>query len=94
MNSVDNAVFVCIVTSYCTGQCIVPLQVDSVDKVEFTVELDNFEKSEVCQVMKDRVGVVQAVKITDTKGCRLVLTVTSELCGGAIKVCLFLCLSV
>ena len=61
------------------------------DKIEFTVELENFEKSEACQVMKDRVGVVQAVKITDTKGCRLILTVTSELCGGAIKVCCFCC---
>lgn len=56
------------------------------EKIEFTVHLENFVACEVCRITKDRVGVVQAIKLTDTKERRLILAVSSELSGGAIKV--------
>ena len=70
---------------------------DPADKIEFRIHLENFVFCEVCRITKDRVGVVQAIRLTDTKERRLILAVSSEFCGGAIKVCvlhLYLCLHV
>ena len=70
---------------------------DPADKIEFRIHLENFVSCEVCRITKDRVGVVQAIRLTDTKERRLILAVSSEFCGGAIKVCvlhLYLCLRV
>ena len=57
------------------------------EKIEFTIHLENFVTCEMCRITKDRVGILQAIKLTDTKERRLILAVSSELCGGAIRVC-------
>ena len=67
---------------------------DPAEKIEFTINLENFVTCEVCRITKDRVGVVQAIKLTDTRERRLTLAVSSELCGGAIRVCVHIVLYV